>query len=125
MPRWLCVTGLLGLLLSAGPQPVYAADPGAGQAVFKTQCGICHSPVADKNMVGPSLFGIVGRKSGSIEGFHYSAANKSADITWSAETLDKYLTVPREVVPGTIMTYARLKDDAKRADLIAYLETLH
>jgi cytochrome c len=125
MPRWFCLTGLIGLLLSAWPLTVHAADPVAGQAIFKTQCGICHSPVAGKNMVGPSLFGIAGRKSGSIEGFHYSAANKAADITWSPETLDKYLTAPRAVVPGTIMTYAGLKDDTKRADLIAYLETLH
>lgn len=103
----------------------HAADPEAGQTVFKTQCGICHSVVQDKNMVGPSLFGIIGRKSGSVEGFHYSAANKNADITWDAAILDKYLTAPREVVPGTIMTYLGLKDDTKRADVIAYLETLH
>ena len=76
-------------------------------------------------MVGPSLFGIVASHSGSIEGFHYSAANKAADFTWNTEILDKYLVAPRGVVPGTIMTYAGLKDDAKRADLIAYLETLH
>jgi len=112
-------------LVLAGSTAVHAADPEAGQAVFKTQCGICHSVVQGKNMVGPSLFGVVGRKSGSIEGFRYSAANKGSDITWSPEILDKYLTAPREVVPGTIMTYAGLKDDTKRADLIAYLETLH
>jgi hypothetical protein len=81
--------------------------------------------LADKNMVGPSLFGLIGRKSGSVAGFHYSAANKAADITWNADILDKYLTSPRDVVPGTIMTYAGLKDAGKRADLIAYLETLH
>lgn len=103
----------------------HAGDPVAGQSVFKTQCGICHAVVAGKNMVGPSLFGIIGRTSGTVEGFHYSAANKGAGITWNAETLEKYLASPREVVPGTIMTYAGLKDEAKRADLIAYLETLH
>jgi cytochrome c len=102
-----------------------AADPAAGQAVFKTQCGICHSVVQGKNMVGPSLFGIVGRKSGTVDGFRYSAANKSADITWGATILDKYLIAPREIVPGTIMTYAGLKDETKRSDLIAYLETIH
>jgi cytochrome c len=102
-----------------------AGDPAAGQAVFKTQCGICHSPLQGKNMVGPSLFGLIGRKSGTVEGFHYSAANRNADITWTSEILDKYLTAPREVVPGTIMTYPGLKDDEKRADVIAYLESLH
>jgi cytochrome c len=125
MPRVFGSAAMLALLAGAWPVAVQAADPAAGQAVFKTQCGICHSPVQGKNMVGPSLFGLVGRKSGSIEGFHYSAANKGADITWSPEILDKYLTAPREVVPGTTMTYAGLKDDTKRADLIAYLETIH
>jgi cytochrome c len=113
---------MLGGVLCASAR---AADADNGQAVFKTQCGICHSVVQDKTMVGPSLFGIMGRKSGSVEGFHYSAANKNAGITWDAATLDKYLTAPREVVPGTIMTYLGLKDDAKRADVIAYLATLH
>ena len=102
----------------------WAGDPAAGQAVFKTQCGICHSVVEGKNMVGPSLFGVIGRKSGSVTGFHYSAANRDADITWDAAILDKYLTAPREVVPGTIMTFPGLPDDTKRADVIAYLETL-
>jgi cytochrome c len=116
---------IAALLAVVWPLSVRAADPVAGQAVFKSQCSICHSPLADKNMVGPSLFGLIGRKSGSVAGFHYSAANKAADITWNADILDKYLTSPRDVVPGTIMTYAGLKDAAKRADLIAYLETLH
>lgn len=117
--------GLLAMLGCALFRSAHAGDPAAGQAVFRTQCGICHSVVQGKNMGGPSLFGIVGRKSGSVEGFRYSAANKGAEISWDATILDKYLTAPREVVRGTIMTYAGLKDDAKRADLIAWLETLH
>lgn len=116
---------LTTLMLAGAPLTAMAADPAAGQAVFKTQCGICHAVVAGKNMIGPSLAGIVGRKSGTVENFRYSAANKSADIVWDAQILDKYLTSPKEVVPGTIMTYTGLKDEAKRADLIAYLETLH
>jgi cytochrome c len=125
MVRLCRVAALLAFLAGTSSVTVHAADATAGQAVFKTQCAICHSPLEGKNMVGPSLFGVVGRGSGSIEGFHYSAANKSADITWTPEVLDKYLSAPREVVPGTIMTYAGLKDDTKRADLIAYLATLH
>jgi cytochrome c len=123
MRRLIRATALL--LSCTVPMFARAADPVAGEAVFKTQCGICHSPLAGKNMVGPSLFGIAGRKSGTVEGFHYSAANKSAGLTWNADTLDKYLKSPREVMPGTTMTYAGLKDDAKRSDVIAYLETLH
>jgi cytochrome c len=127
MPRLVRTAALLALLGGSWPLSGHAADPDpvAGQAVFKTQCGICHSPLPGKNIVGPSLFGVIGRKSGSVEGFHYSAANKAAEITWNADILDKYLTAPRDVVPGTIMTYPGLKDDEKRADVIAYLETLH
>jgi cytochrome c len=125
MPRFFRAAALLGVLYGVQSMAAHAADPEAGLAVFKTQCGICHSPLAGKNMVGPGLSGIIGRKSGTVEGFRYSAANKSAGITWNAEILDKYLTSPREVVPGTIMTYAGLKDATKRADLIAYLESLH
>ena len=101
-----------------------AADPAAGKSVFSAQCSICHSPLPGKNMVGPSLFGVVGRKTGSVSGFHYSAANLAANLTWDEATLDKYLQSPRTMVPGTMMTYGGLKDDAKRADLIAYLATL-
>lgn len=125
MRPWLLITALLATPCVVWPLSVRAADAVAGQAVFKSQCSICHSPLDGKNMVGPSLFGVIGRKSGSVAGFHYSAANKAAEITWNADILGKYLTSPRDVVPGTIMTYAGLKDADKRADLIAYLKTLH
>jgi cytochrome c len=125
MPRLFRAAALLVWVAGAWPLMARAGDPVAGQAVFKTQCGICHSPLDGKNLVGPSLFGIIGRRSGTVAGFRYSAANKGADITWTAESLDKYLTAPRDVVPGTTMTYAGLKDDAKRADVTAYLATLH
>lgn len=101
-----------------------AADAVAGQAVFKTNCAICHSVAPGKTMVGPSLFGVVGRPSGSEPGFHYSAANRAANLVWDDATLDRYLTSPRTVVPGTIMPYPGLPDVAKRGDLIAYLATL-
>ena len=101
-----------------------AADPAAGKTVFNSVCSICHSIQPGKNMVGPSLFGIVGRKTGSVPGFHYSPANQNANLTWDQATLDKYLQSPRTVIPGTLMTYGGLKDDTKRADLIAYLATL-
>ena len=82
-----------------------AADPAAGKSAFSSACSICHSVQPDKNMIGPSLFGVVGRKTGSVPGFHYSPANQSANLTWDAATLDKYLQSPRTAIPGTIMTY--------------------
>ncbi|MSP02639.1 MAG: cytochrome c family protein [Acetobacteraceae bacterium] len=115
---------IAALIACVWPGSLQAADPAAGQSVFKTQCGACHSVVQGKNMVGPSLFGLLGRKSGIVEGFRYSTANKAADLTWSAFTLDKYLSAPREAIPGTTMIYAGVKDETKRADLIAYLESI-
>jgi cytochrome c2 len=114
----------LAMLAALAAAPARAADPAAGERVFKTQCGACHSPLAGKNLVGPSLSGIVGRHSGEVPGFRYSAANKGANLTWDEATLDSYLTNPRAKVPGTTMTYVGLKNDGQRADLIAYLATL-
>jgi cytochrome c2 len=105
--------------------PALAQDSAAGLAVFKSQCSICHAVQAGRNMTGPSLFDIVGRKAGQVAGFHYSDANKNSGLTWDAATLDKYLTSPKDVVPHTIMAYQGLKDAGKRASLIAYLATLH
>jgi cytochrome c len=104
--------------------PAVAADAEAGARVFRTQCGACHVVEAGKNRVGPSMAGIVGRMSGTVEGFRYSAANKSANITWTPEVLEKYLANPKEVVPGTTMAYVGLRNATQRADLIAYMETL-
>jgi cytochrome c2 len=102
-----------------------AQDPVAGAAVYKTQCGACHSPEEGKNLLGPSLFGIVGRAAGQVPGFHYSPANKDSGLIWDAPTLNRYLISPKDVVPKTTMPYGGLKDDQKRADLIAYMTTLH
>jgi len=115
---------LMALSLAVFASPARAADAAAGKAVFTSTCAICHSIQAGKNMIGPSLFGVVGRKSGSVPGFHYSPANQSDNLTWDEATLDKYLQSPKTLVPGTTMTFAGLKDDTKRADLIAYLATL-
>jgi cytochrome c len=119
----------LSLLIAAGlalAVPAARADDDvkAGEAVFKRTCAVCHTVEAGKNKIGPSLFGVVGRKSGSIEGFKYSDAMKKADVTWSNETLDKYLTDPKGFVPGNRMTYAGLKKEADRKAVIDYLDTV-
>jgi cytochrome c len=125
-PESSCVrcTMIAGLLL-AGSTTALAADPVAGEKIFKAQCGICHAVVAGENRIGPTLFGVVGRPAGSVPGFNYTADHKKLGITWDAANLDKYLASPRAMVPDTSMVYAGLKNDAERADLVAYLETLH
>jgi cytochrome c len=118
-------TVIVGLLFAGSANNALATDPAAGAKIFKTQCGICHTVVAGENRIGPTLFGVVGRPAGSVPGFNYTADHKKLGITWDAATLDKYLTDPRAMVPDTSMVYAGLKDNAERADLVAYLETLH
>lgn len=97
-------------------------DAAAGETVF-AQCRTCHLVEEGKNGVGPSLYGIVGRQAGTIEGFNYSDANKGSGVTWTPEVLYDYLEAPREFMPGTRMAFPGLKDPQDRADVIAYLQT--
>jgi cytochrome c len=96
-------------------------DPEAGRRVF-ARCRSCHVLEEGVNRVGPSLYGIFGRHTGSVEGFRYSDANAGADITWTAETMFEYLENPREYIPGTIMAFPGLRDPQDRADVIAYMK---
>ncbi|TXL69370.1 cytochrome c family protein [Vineibacter terrae] len=113
----------MSIMLAAGA--AVAQDAAEGEKVFKRNCFVCHTvEKGGPTKQGPNLFGVIGRKTGSVEGFRYTNANKSADITWSPETLDPYLTNPRKVIPGTNMAFAGLNKPADRKNLIAYLETL-
>jgi cytochrome c len=108
---------LLGLCVST-----HAQDAAAGKQVF-AHCIACHS-VDSKNGVGPSLRGVIGRKSGAFPGFHYSRAMKAAGITWNSKTLNAYVADPQKAVPGNVMPFSGVADAKQRADLIAYLGTL-
>ncbi|MDB5448162.1 MAG: cytochrome c class [Phenylobacterium sp.] len=102
-----------------------AGDPAHGRAVFAAQCSACHSNTRDEAVVlGPPLYGVVGRKAGSVAGFSYSPAMKSAGFQWDPEKLHAYLPAPRSFLPGVRMTYQGLKNPAQLDDLIAYLQTL-
>ncbi len=100
-----------------------AGDAAAGEAIFKKTCAVCHTTEEGKNKIGPSLHGVVGRHSASLPNFTYSEAMKKADKTWDDQTLDTYLTNPRELVPGTKMIFVGLKSEEDRQNVIAYLET--
>ena len=97
-------------------------DAAHGEKVF-LQCKTCHALEEGKNMIGPSLHGMVGRKAGSTAGFSYSAAHHASGITWSPEKMFQYLEKPQRVVPGTKMSFAGLSKAQDRADVIAYLTT--
>ena len=100
----------------------YAQDAAAGEQVFK-KCKVCHQiGEGAKNMVGPVLNGVVGRKAGTIEGYSYSDANKNSGLTWDEATLKVYLKNPREKVPGTKMTFPGLTSEQDIDNVIAYLK---
>lgn len=99
-----------------------SADHGAQIA---KQCQICHNFQEGQGpKVGPDLYNVVGRKIASVPGFNYSAALKGVSGTWTFDELNKWLTDPRAMVPGTAMTFAGLSSEKQRADIVAYLDTL-
>lgn len=114
---------------TAGATPVSATEDfsqftgtaAAGKGVF-VQCQACHVLQDGVNRVGPSLYNIVGRTSGSVPGFRYSTANQNSNIVWTEENLFRYLRAPREMIPGTTMAFAGIPDAQKRADLVAFLK---
>jgi cytochrome c len=98
-------------------------DPAAGKTVFN-KCAVCHTVDPAKKGVGPTLFGVVGRHSASLDGYSYSPAMKAADKTWDDATLDVYLTNPQAMVKGSKMLFPGLPKPEDRANVIAYLSTL-
>lgn len=97
-------------------------DVKAGERVFAL-CRSCHVLDEGVNRVGPSLYNIVGRQSGSVEGFNYSDANKNSGVTWTTDVLFEYLEDPKGFMPGTKMAFPGIKNPQDRANLIAYLES--
>jgi cytochrome c len=119
MLKWVLAVAMV----AAVPAVASAQDAEAGKAVFN-KCKACHSTEAGKNMVGPSLAGIVGRKAGTAAGFNYSEAMKGSGKTWDAAALDAYLADPKGNIPGNKMVFVGVKDEADRKNLIAFLGTL-
>jgi cytochrome c len=99
-------------------------DPAHGASLF-LQCRACHSVVRGApNAVGPNLWGVVGSKAGARPGFAYSASLTQTGITWEPRMLDRWLTQPTAVAPGTTMAFQGVASAQSRADIIAYLTTL-
>jgi cytochrome c len=100
------------------------ANADAGQDVFK-RCLQCHTPdKGGRNLVGPNLWGLVGRKVGEAPGFPYSEAMKTKGGEWTWQELIKYLHDPKAAVPGNKMAFVGIKDDAELADLLVYVRKL-
>lgn len=111
---------IAAFLLSSGLAS--AQDAAAGEKVF-VQCRACHQvgPSA-RNVIGPTLNGLFGRRAGTIEGYGYSAANTAAQLTWDEDTFKDYIRDPKAKMPGTKMIYAGLKNEQQVADLMAFLK---
>lgn len=105
----------LGLVVSGR---ALAADVSHGEEVYQS-CQDCHS--LDTNDLGPKHRGVFGRKAGSVLDYNYSTALKNSGLTWTEETLDKWLTDPQKLVPGSRMFF-HLDAAKDRADVIEYLK---
>jgi cytochrome c len=101
-----------------------AGDAARGADIFRNNCSMCHSPEPGQNLVGPSLFSVVGRAAASLADFSYSAAMKRSRIVWTAEQLKAFLKAPRKYVPGAAMMFPGLTDEQDREDVVAFLATL-
>ncbi len=110
------------LLAVACSGEVRAQDAVAGEKVFAV-CKACHQIGENaKNVVGPTLNGLIGRKAGSVPGYSYSVANKDSGITWDESIFREYIKDPKAKIPGTKMIYVGLKDEQRTTDLIAFLK---
>jgi len=109
------------LAVGGGMGAAHAAD---GADIFNNDCAVCHSTDPGTNKLGPSLAGIVGRKSANLQDYSYSPAMTKEHTTWDKATLDKYLADPQSMVPGTKMIFPGVKDETDRKALIDYLATL-
>ena len=113
----IAVLAVLSMFATANAQ-----DLAAGETSFK-KCQACHSiGEGATNKIGPPLNGLAGRKTGTMEGYDYSEANKSAGIVWDDNTFKDYIQNPTAKIPGTKMMFAGVKNDKETADLWGYLK---
>jgi cytochrome c len=113
---------IAGIVIVASAGGALAQDLAAGENSFK-KCLPCHAVGEDaKNKVGPLLNGLDGRKSGTIEGYNYTEANKSSGITWDEAQFREYIQDPRAKIKGTKMVFAGIKNENEITSLWAYLK---
>jgi cytochrome c len=110
------------LLLPLLAQPAAAQDAAAGERSF-AKCRACHQiGEGARNLVGPQLNGLIGRHSGAVEGYSYTAANKNSGLTWDEATFADYIKDPKAKIPGTKMIFPGIKNEKEIQDLTAFLK---
>lgn len=122
MMKTIAATTALLAAMWLGAASARAQDAAAGEKSF-AKCRACHQVgETAKNVIGPTLNGLFGRQSGTVEGYSYSPANKNAGITWDDASFAEYIKDPKAKMPGTKMVFAGIKNDTEIADLTAYLK---
>jgi cytochrome c len=111
------------MLIALLAAPAAAQDENQdGQLAFNNHCRTCHSTDEGDNRLGPNLHAIVGREAGSLEGYDFSSALETSDMTWDAETLDAFIEDPQRVVPGNEMRpYGGITEPEVRSAIVTYL----
>jgi cytochrome c len=117
----LTLSALVLVVSSAAATGALAQDVAAGKTSFN-KCMACHRiGEGAKNLVGPELNGLDGRKAGTVEGYNYSDANKNSGITWNEAQFKEYIKDPKAKIPGTKMAFAGIKNDKEINDLWAFI----
>ena len=118
---FLVLIGLIGTASGAAAQAAANDDP---ELAFNGHCRECHAFDKGDNRLGPTLYGVVGRKAGTVAGFAYSESLKDSGITWNEQNLDAWITNPNKVVPGNNMgaVFSGLQDPKERAKIITFLK---
>jgi cytochrome c len=115
------MSALIVIVSAAASSAALAQDVAAGKTSFN-KCLACHAiGEGAKNKVGPVLNGLNGRKSGTVEGYSYTEANKNSGITWDEATFKDYIKDPKAKIPGTKMVFAGIKNEQEAGDLWAFL----
>ena len=119
--------GIAGLILTCAVFGSARAQAGEGTGARPAgfaACTACHTTQAGKNGFGPSLAAVAGRRAASLASYSYSNALKKSGLVWNAATLDRWLTSPQRMVPGTRMPFTGIADPARRKEVVDYLLTL-
>lgn len=116
--RWIGALSMMLLFFSGAHGATLVGSVARGKELYESRCTACHS--LDHSRIGPAHRGVFGRRAGQVAGFDYSKALRGARVTWTARSLDRWLTDPEAVIPGQKMGYS-VPDAQDRADIISFL----